>query len=109
MAKLTKNQKKFASKIDPLKAYSLQDASKLIKEISYTKFDSSIDRGKPIQFQLGVGQVIPGWDEGISLLKVGEKAHLIIPAKLAYGDQGTGGVIPPNATIVFDVELVSVQ
>ena len=73
-----------------------------------TKFDSSYDRGEPIQFQLGVGQVIPGWDEGIGLLKVGGKAKLIIPPELAYGEQGAGGVIPPNATLLFDVELLGV-
>jgi len=74
-----------------------------------TQFDSSYKRGQPIQFPVGVGQVIPGWDEGISLLKTGEKATLVIPADLAYGARGAGGVIPPNATLVFDVELVSVQ
>ncbi len=74
-----------------------------------TKFDSSVERDSPHNFQLGVGQVIPGWDEGIALLKVGEKARLIIPANLAYGAQGAGGIIPPNATIVFDVELMKVQ
>jgi len=73
-----------------------------------TVFDSSVSRGDPISFKLGVGQVIKGWDEGIALMKVGGKAQLIIPADLAYGDKGAGGVIPPNATLVFDVELVSV-
>lgn len=74
-----------------------------------TKFDSSYDRGEPIEFVLGRGQVIPGWDEGISLLKEGGKARLVIPPELAYGEQGAGGVIPPNATLYFDVELVSVN
>lgn len=74
-----------------------------------TKFDSSYDRGEPIQFMLGQGQVIPGWDEGISLLKVGGKAKLIIPPELAYGARGAGGVIPPDAPLYFDVELVSTQ
>lgn len=74
-----------------------------------TKFDSSYDRGEPIQFILGRGQVIPGWDEGIGLMKSGGKAKLIIPPDLAYGEQGAGGVIPPNATLNFDVELVSVE
>jgi peptidylprolyl isomerase len=73
-----------------------------------TKFDSSYDRGEPIKFPLGTGQVIPGWDEGIALLKEGGKCKLIIPPDLAYGEQGAGGVIPPNATLLFDVELVSV-
>lgn len=72
-------------------------------------FDSSFQRNQPISFQLGVGQVIPGWDEGIQLLKVGDKARLIIPPELAYGAAGAGGVIPPNATLLFDVELVDVQ
>ena len=72
-------------------------------------FDSSYQRNQPISFQLGVGQVIPGWDEGIQLLNVGDKARLVIPSDLAYGAAGAGGVIPPNATLLFDVELVSVQ
>ncbi len=74
-----------------------------------TKFDSSYERGEPIEFPLGVGQVIPGWDEGISLLNVGTKAKLIIPSHLAYGERGAGGVIPPNATLIFDVEVVAVK
>ena len=72
-------------------------------------FDSSFQRNQPISFQLGVGQVIPGWDEGIQLLRVGDKARLVIPSDLAYGAAGAGGVIPPNATLLFDVELVEVK
>lgn len=74
-----------------------------------TKFDSSLDRGQPISFQLGRGMVIRGWDEGIALFKVGGKGKLIIPSDLGYGSQGAGGVIPPNATLIFDIELVNVQ
>lgn len=74
-----------------------------------TVFDSSYKRNQPIDFALGVGQVIPGWDEGIGLLKVGDKARLVIPSDLAYGSAGAGGVIPPDATLVFDVELVAVK
>ena len=70
-----------------------------------TVFDSSQGRGQPIEFVLGAGQVIPGWDEGIALMPTGGKARLIIPSELAYGAQGAGGgVIPPNATLTFDVE-----
>ncbi len=72
-------------------------------------FDSSYQRKQPIDFTIGVGQVIPGWDEGIQLLKVGDKARLVIPSNLAYGSQGAGGVIPPDATLIFDVELVAVK
>ncbi|MBC72959.1 peptidylprolyl isomerase [Flagellimonas marinaquae] len=72
-------------------------------------FDSSYKRKQPIDFSLGIGQVIPGWDEGISLLKVGDKARFVIPSHLAYGSTGAGGVIPPNATLIFDVELMNVK
>ena len=74
-----------------------------------TVFDSSYKRNQPIDFALGVGQVIPGWDEGVGLLKVGDKARFVIPSELAYGSAGAGGVIPPNATLIFDVELMKVK
>ena len=73
------------------------------------KFDSSHDRGQPLVFPIGRGRVIPGWDEGVGSMKVGGKRKLIIPAKLGYGAQGAGGVIPPNATLIFEVELVAVS
>jgi len=72
-------------------------------------FDSSYPRKKPIEFKLGIGQVIEGWDEGIALLKVGDKARFVIPSDLGYGTAGAGGVIPPNATLIFDVELMDVK
>ncbi|WP_163516618.1 peptidylprolyl isomerase [Gelidibacter japonicus] len=74
-----------------------------------TVFDSSYKRNQPLDFQVGVGQVISGWDEGICLLQVGDKARLVIPSDLGYGAQGAGGVIPPNAILVFDVELMDVK
>ena len=74
-----------------------------------TRFDSSVDRNDPFVFVIGAGQVIPGWDEGVSSMKVGGKRRLIVPSKLAYGEQGAGGVIPPNATLIFDVELLDVE
>jgi peptidyl-prolyl cis-trans isomerase A (cyclophilin A) len=74
-----------------------------------TVFDSSYKRNQPLDFPIGVGQVIAGWDEGIQLLHVGDKARLVIPSQLAYGESGAGGVIPPNATLIFDVELMGVK
>jgi FKBP-type peptidyl-prolyl cis-trans isomerase len=73
------------------------------------KFDSSVDSGEPFSFALGEGQVIKGWDEGVAGMKVGGARTLTIPANMAYGRSGAGGVIPPNATLVFEIELVDVR
>ena len=75
---------------------------------SLRKFDSSHDRGRPFQFKVGAGQVIWGWDEAFSSMRVGERRKIVLPSKLAYGDRGAGGIIPGGATLYFDVELLAI-
>ena len=79
------------------------------KNAKGAKFDSSLDRGSPFSFALGVGQVIKGWDEGVAGMKIGGKRTLLIPSALGYGARGAGGVIPPNATLLFEVQLLEVR
>lgn len=93
---------------DPLEAGQVVQVNYIGSLVDGTEFDNSYTRGEPISFLLGKGQVIPGWDEGVSLLKIGDKANMIIPPQLAYGEQGAGGAIPPNADLYFQVEVVGV-
>ena len=109
MTKLTKNRKLALSKIEPGKQYKLIEAATLLKEITSTKFDSSVDRGEPFPFTLGQNRVIKGWELGVLGMKVGEKRKLTIPPELAYGNQAVGGVIPANSTLVFEVELLGIN
>lgn len=103
-------------KIEDLKVGTGEEAKAKSKiTVHYTgwltngqKFDSSVDRGQPFSFTLGIGQVIQGWDQGFAGMKVGGKRKLTIPPHMGYGERGAGAVIPPNATLVFEVELLSV-
>ena len=102
--------------IDEVVGKGAQPAPGKLVSVHYTgtltdgkKFDSSLDRGQPFEFVIGKGQVIPGWDEGVMSMRVGGKRKLMIPSRLAYGPRGAGGVIPPNADLNFDVELLAVK
>ena len=79
------------------------------EDLKGAKFDSSVDRGQPFRFPLGAGRVIGGWDQGVAGMKVGEQRRLLIPPQLGYGSRGAGGVIPPDATLLFDVELLGIE
>ena len=102
--------------IDEVAGTGLSPKSGQTVKVHYTgwlesgkKFDSSVDRGQPFEFVIGVGQVIKGWDEGVSTMKIGGKRKLIIPSQLAYGPRGAGSDIPPNATLIFEVQLLGIQ
>ncbi len=101
---------------EAVKGKTVEQARTLFHEFHYTgfltdgtKFDSSVDRNDPFRFKLGAGQVIQGWDEGFAGMKVGGKRKLTIPSHMGYGARGAGGVIPPNAVLIFDVELLGVE
>ncbi len=103
---LTYNETKVGKGNSPKKGKIVSVHYRGTLESTGKQFDSSYDRGTPLQFVLGQGQVIKGWDEGIALMKEGGEATLIIPSELGYGPRGAGGVIPPNATLIFEVTLV---
>lgn len=114
---VSKNYEALGMKIETLKEGSGQIAKNNDKvSVHYTgtlengtKFDSSLDRGQPFEFILGIGQVIQGWDLGVTGMKIGEKRKLTIPSELGYGESGAGRIIPPNATLIFEVELLEIK